>query len=1124
MHHGYYRFPTIAGDTIVFTSDDDLWRVPVSGGVPRRLTAGAGECTHGHLSPDGAWIAYTGREEGPAEVFVIPAEGGEDRRLTFLGTHALVVGWRPDGKAVYFATNARAPFLRLMSLWEVPLEGGEPRRLPWGPARHVSFAPDGRGVVVGRNTGDPARWKRYRGGTAGELWIDKTGTGRFVRLHEELGNPTSPMWIGDRIYFIADFEGVGNLYSCRPDGGDLQRQTDHEAYYARQATSDGRRIVYHAGADIYVFDPTSGESQIVPIEWHAAAPQRSRRFVDAARFLDGGAIHPSGNAIALTTRGKAFVMGAWAASVVQLGTSQGVRYRWPAFLPDGERIVLVHDAAGEERLCIGPVNADEPLEDLGEMDFGRVLELVAAPHSDRVAIANHRHELVIVDLAARTARVVDRSPTHAISGLAWSPDGAWLAYSRPLSRSRAAIFLAEALSGEVHQVTDPVLMDQAPSWDPEGRWLYFVSYRYFDPVYDNLHFDLGFPRGGRPCLVTLRDDVPSPFVPTLDGKLAAIEEEEETKGAAKEAANEAEPADEKAEPADEKNDEPKGGKKDQKKDEPKPIRLQLAGIARRVVPFPVPEGRYEQVLGVAGKVMFTSTQPTGAIDRDITSPSGADAMLEVYDFATQKREMLVDHVSWVVLDRHAKSMLLFTGERLRVVAAGEKPKDNGHETNRDTGWIELGRVRVDIDPRAEWRQMYREAWRLQRDQFWTEDMSSVDWQRVHDAYRPLLDRVASRAEFSDLLWEMQGELGTSHAYEWGGDYRPVPRYDQGQLGADFSWDEAARGWRIDRIVDGDPGHDRADSPLRRVGLGIQVGDVLVAVNGHRLDAAFPPEAALVHQARTEVALTFVNREGAAANREGAAAGEDGAKRPPKNRTVEVRTLASEWAARYREWVDLNRRRVHEATEGRCGYVHLPDMGPAGYAEFHRGWLAESEREALIVDVRNNGGGHVSQLILEKLARRRLGYDVPRWGRPAPYPDNAMAGPIVAITNEIAGSDGDIFSHCFKLMKLGPLIGKRTWGGVIGIWPRHALVDGTYTTQPEFSFWFEDVGWGVENYGTEPDIEVDIAPHDYAAGEDPQMARALAEIAERLAASPPKAPDLSMRPNLAPPKLPPRVKR
>lgn len=1098
MHHGYYRFPTVAGDTIVFTCEDDLWSVPASGGVPRRLTAGAGECTHAHLSPDGKWVAFTGREEGPAEVFVMPAEGGEDRRLTYLGTHALVAGWRPDGKAVYFATNAREPFNRLMSLWEVPLEGGEPRRLPWGPGRHLSYAPDGKGVVIGRNTGDPARWKRYRGGTAGELWIDQDGGGRFTPLRADVGNPTAPMWIGDRIYFIADPEGTGNLYSCLPDGSDLTRHTDHDAYYARQATTDGKRIVYHAGADIFLFDPATGESGTVPIDWHSPAPQRGRRFVDAARYLDGAGLHPDGHSLALTTRGKAFVMGNWAGTVLQLGMPQGVRYRWPAWLEDGERVLFVHDAAGEERLCVGPADASEPLEDLGEMDFGRVLELVVAPHGERVAIANHRHELVLVDLAARTAKVVDRSPTHAITGLAWSPDGAWLAYSRPLGRTQAAIYLAEAATAAVHQVTDPVLMDTAPSWDPEGRWLYFVSTRYFDPVYDNLHFDLGFPRGSRPCLVTLRVDVPSPFVPRVDGKLPGHEDEEEKKDEEKPAEGE---ADAKAEGAEAQKDD-----KEPKKEPPKPVRIDLEGIARRVVPFPVPEGRYEQVLGLASKVMFTSTQPAGAIDHDVRDRGGADATLEAYDFATQKRDTLIEHVAHVVLDRHAKTMLVYTGERLRVVPAGEKPKDAAHEANRDTGWLDLGRVRVDVDPKAEWRQMYREAWRLQRDQFWTEDMSSVDWQRVHELYRPLLDRVASRAEFSDLLWEMQGELGTSHAYEWGGDYRPVPRYDQGQLGAEFSWDQAAGGWRIDRIVDGDPGHSRADSPLRRVGLGVKEGDVLLAVNGRKLTATFPPEAALVHQARVEVALTFAGKDGG------------------KPRTVEVRTLAAEWAARYREWVDANRKKVHAATNGRCGYVHLPDMGPAGFAEFHRGWLVESERDALIVDVRNNGGGHVSQLILEKLARRRLGYDVPRWGRPMSYPDHAMAGPLVAITNEIAGSDGDIFSHCFKLMKLGPLIGKRTWGGVIGIWPRHALVDGTFTTQPEFSFWFEDVAWGVENYGTEPDIEVDIAPHDYAADHDPQLARALAEIEARLAAEPVKVPDLSKRPNLAPPKLPPRAKR
>jgi tricorn protease len=351
------------------------------------------------------------------------------------------------------------------------------------------------------------------------------------------------------------------------------------------------------------------------------------------------------------------------------------------------------------------------------------------------------------------------------------------------------------------------------------------------------------------------------------------------------------------------------------------------------------------------------------------------------------------------------------------------------------------------------------------------------------------------------MWEMQGELGTSHAYEFGGDYRPQPDYGQGHLGADLEYDDAAGGYRITHVVRGDSWNPDGDSPLNAPGINIQPGDVLTAIGGRPLGPELPPGRLLVNQAGSEVLLTFAD--------------------PKKPRTVAVKALKGEEAARYREWVETNRQRVHRETGDRVGYVHVPDMGPRGFAEFHRLYLTEYDRDALIVDVRYNGGGHVSQLLLEKLARRRVGYDLPRWGSPDPYPAYSVLGPIVAITNESAGSDGDIFSHCFKLMKLGTLIGKRTWGGVIGISPRSSFVDGGLTTQPEYSFWFKDVGWGVENYGTDPDIEVDNKPQDYAAGRDPQLERAIRLILRQLKAHPPERPDFSLRPNLSLPKLPPR---
>ncbi len=399
--------------------------------------------------------------------------------------------------------------------------------------------------------------------------------------------------------------------------------------------------------------------------------------------------------------------------------------------------------------------------------------------------------------------------------------------------------------------------------------------------------------------------------------------------------------------------------------------------------------------------------------------------------------------------------------------------------------------------------MFQEAWRLQREQFWTEDLSGIDWDSVHGLYEPLVERITTRSEFSDLLWEVQGELGTSHAYEMGGEYRSGPNYRQGFLGVDWAFDREAGGYRVARLVHGDTWDADASSPLTGPGVNVAEGDLVLAINGQPLGPEVTPAQRLVNQAGNEVLLT-VRRDGEA-----------------EPRTVTVKALADERPARYRDWVDANRRKVHAATDGRVGYIHVPDMGPEGYAEFHRGFLVEFDRDALVVDVRVNGGGHVSGLLLEKLARKRVGYDFPRWSAPKPYPDESPTGPMVALTNELAGSDGDIFSHTFKLMKLGPLVGKRTWGGVIGIWPRHRLVDGTVTTQPEFSFFFDDVGWRVENYGTDPDIEIDNAPHDYARALDPQLDRAIQAALDELAQRPPHRPRPTDRPLRVAPRLAPR---
>ncbi|MEP7101146.1 MAG: S41 family peptidase, partial [Burkholderiales bacterium] len=489
----------------------------------------------------------------------------------------------------------------------------------------------------------------------------------------------------------------------------------------------------------------------------------------------------------------------------------------------------------------------------------------------------------------------------------------------------------------------------------------------------------------------------------------------------------------------------------------------------------------------------------------------APAQLFVFDFATLRAEPLADKADDFELAADHATLLLREGKKLRAISVHRKPDaDKAPDANsgppsRKNGWLDLERIRVSVAPRAEWRQMLREVWRLQRDNFWSADMSGTDWNAVYARYAPLVERVATRGELSDLIWEMQGELGTSHAYEQGGDHRKPPSVALGYLGADLCFDSTDSSYEITRLVTGDAWDAGADSPLNAVGVEAKVGERIVAVNGQRVSAEMPPQALLVHQANAKVELTLASGAGDTAT----------------TRHVLVSTLADEVPARYREWVERNRAWVHAQSKGRVGYFHLPDMMAAGYAEFHRYFSAECDRDALIVDVRYNRGGHVSSLLLEKIARKRIGYAHTRWGQPSPYPEEAVNGPVVALTNEHAGSDGDIFSHSLKLMGIGTLVGTRTWGGVVGIWPRHGLVDGSGTTQPEYAFWFRDVGWGVENHGTDPQIEIDNAPQDAAAGVDRQLEVALATALAQVDQAAAVAPSFEPRPNLARPAWPAR---
>jgi tricorn protease len=1058
---GYYRTPTLHGSTIVFVCEDDLWSVDAAGGIARRLTAGPGPCTLPRLSPDGSTVAYVGRDEGNPEVYVIPAIGGPPRRLTFLGSDALYVsGWSADGSEIFFTSDAGVAFVKETSAFAVHRDGGAPRRLPVGHAMSFAVAANGA-TLLGRNNLDPARWKRYRGGTAGQLWIDPDGSGTYARLAETIdGNLVWPMWLGERVAFLSDHDGIANLYSIAPDGSDLRQLTDEREYFARFPSTDGTRIVYAAGGEIAVYDAAAGATHRVPIEAPSAAPQTARRFVDAAELLETYLPSPDGASLALVTRGRAYTMPLWEEAVTEHGEGAG-RRRALKWLHDGKRIAYVDDASGFERLLVAPVDQSSAAIAVTDGDVGRITELVASPAGDRLAFANHKHELYVVDIG-RAPRRLDTGPAGRCMDLAFSPDGAWLAYAWFPKAGTSIVRIADCASGALIDATEALREDRSPAWDPEGKYLYFISARDFNPVYDALQFDLSFPQAMRPYVVSLRPDVANPFTPVPASLHKAKDDEDD--------------------------EDDKDGDDDAKAPKtPEPVVIDAAGLPQRILAFPVEEGAYERVAGVKGRAIFSRFPVRGIKAHHDDDDAGA-GVLEAYDFTQQRSATLAAGIGDFVLGSDARTLVYEAHGKLRAIdAGGELPEDEpddkpATETNRRSGWLDLGRISVEVEPAAEWAQMLREAWRLQREQFWDPQMSGVDWNAVLTRYEALLPRVRTRAELSDLIWEMQGELGTSHAYEMGGDLRVPPQYQRGFLGADYAWDDTRSGYVIAAILRGDSWNRSDDSPLAEPGLDVKPGDAIVAVGGIAVSRTRTPDELLVNRAGRDVALD-IERDGT-------------------RRRILVHALRDERMLRYRAWVDANRRTVHERTGGRVGYVHIPDMGPWGFAEFHRGYLSEFERDGLVVDVRYNRGGHVSPLLLEKLARKRVGYDVSRYGPPAPYPPESVGGPLVALTNQFAGSDGDIFSHCFKLYGLGTLVGMRTWGGVVGINPYHELVDGTVTTQPEFSFWFVDAGWGVENYGTDPDVVIDIAPQDSAAGIDPQMDTALRLINESLNQAPP----------------------
>jgi tricorn protease len=1094
---GYLRYPHIHGDLLVFASEDDIWLAPADGGRAWRLSSDSAQVSYPRFSRDGARIAWTSWRDGHPEVHTADPDGSAAGRLTYWGdARTRVTGWTGEGEVLAVSATGQ-PETYLTWAYAIPLEGAPPRRLPFGPVTDLALEEAGTALLVGRMNSEPAFWKRYRGGTRGRLWTASAEDPLFTRVLADLGGQlASPMVIGGRLFFLSDHEGTGNVYSCALDGSGLARHTDHDGMYARNPSTDGQRIVYHVAGEIWVLDsPGAAGPRKLEISLGSPAAARAPRLVSARDHLGDLDCDKTGQASVVEVRGTVHWLTHKDGPARALHVDPAARARLPRVLGETGQAAWVTDAAGADALEIGSVTGEPDIETvrLAEGQLGNVIDLTASPDGATVAAAAHDGRLLVVDVASGQVTELAASDDGVVGGLSWSPDSAWLAWAQPGIRPLARIRVARVADHDIIDVTDGRFADTDPVFTPDGLYLAFISRRSFDPVYDEQTFDLSFPLGSRPYLVPLAAETPSPFGPLPGGR-----------------------------PLGQDPSEPDQDKNSGDGTERTEVSVDAEGISGRVVAVPVVEARYSGLRAVKGGLAWLREPVAGVLGEGVANPDD-DAprpVLERFDLRKREVAELVGELDWFDASGDGTRLVVKDRDELRILPSEHKEDDDSAESVT----VDLSRARFQADPVALWQHAFAEAGRLMRRDFWNPGMSGVDWDAVLDSYRPLLDRVRGAGDFTDLMWEVVAELGTSHAYvsRAGQGFRgPGPSPDAvGLLGADISRDPAGR-WVVDRVLPGETSDPRARSPLEAPGVVVRAGDELTAVDGRPVDPVLGPAPLLAGTVGKPVELTVLS-SGGRPPQTPPSPGDSPSPRTP--RRVVVVPLRDERRLRYQDWVAGRRRLVRELGEGRLGYLHIPDMMGEGWADFHRDLRTEMRFDALVMDVRGNGGGHISQLVVEKLARRVIGWDQGRWVRPTSYPQDGRRGPVVTVADEFAGSDGDIVTAAIKLLGLGPVVGTRTWGGVVGIdgIPGHELVDGTHMTVPRYAFSFDEYGWGVENYGVDPDVEVLISPDDWAAGHDPQLETAVRLALEALEKQPPKVPaDPATGPSRVRPPLPAR---
>lgn len=1083
--HSYLRFPHVHGELITFVAEDDVWLAPISGGRAWRVSADHVPATRPRFSPDGSRLAWTSLRDVDPEVHVADVNGGQSRRLTYWGdVRTVVLGWYGVDEVLVASSVDESSFRRAWA-FSVPTDGGPATRLPYGPVGDLAIAEGGVALLSSTMSREPAWWKRYRGGTAGKLWLDVEGSGEFTRILSDVeGNFASPVWFSGRVGFCADHEGIGAVYSCERDGSDLRRHSYGE-FYARHASGDGSRVVYESAGALWLLDGLDAEPRRLEISLGGPRADRQPYPVSPGRNLRDALPDRTGRASVVEVRGTVHWLTHREGPARVLAAEAGVRARYPRVLGETGKVAFVTDADGEDAIEIAPTSTRQPgaaPHRIGCGQLGRVLELVAAPDGRQLAATSHDGRLSVIDTETGEIREVTRSDISEPTSPAFSPDSRWLAWSHPGPDPLSNIRMVNTTDLSTMDVTDLRFDDTEPVFTLDGKHLAFLSQRTFDPIYDAHVFDLSFPAACRPYLVPLGALTPSPFDPRSEGRPVGDDDSSDGTDSSTESGTES--------GKDRKDGDGKSGG-----DSPPRTLVDIEGLTERVTPLPVDAGSYSSLRAVRGGLMWLRSQPSGVLgDSAATADTERSGpRLERFEFTKRRAETVLDEASSVEVSGDGKRVVVSVDDGLRVLPADRKYSNGDHDHPDDDTEIDLSRIRVSVDPAAEWAQEYDEAGRLMRDHFWRADMGGVDWAATLAKYRPLIEAVGTHNDLVDLLWEVQGELGTSHAYVTpSGGYRDRRR-QLGLLGADLRRDEDGT-WRVVRVLPSDTSLPEARSPLAAPGVAVRAGDAVLAVDGRPVDPLSGPAPLLVGTVGKPVELTIGPADGHPV------------------RQVVVVPLLDDKPLRYQAWVANRREYVHQQSDGRVGYLHVPDMVATGWAQLHRDLHLEVRRDALVVDIRENRGGHLSQLVVEKLARKVVGWQTGRDGyRAETYPVDAPRGPVVAVANEFSGSDGDIVNAVIKAMGIGPVVGTRTWGGTIGIDMRYRLVDGTLVTQPRYATWLSGLGWGVENHGVDPDVEVVMAPQDWAAGRDPQLDEgiriALRSLAEHPAARLPDIPPL-----------------